>query len=412
MVQRGPRRSSWLVREKNVGGGGPVDLGSGVRIPPAAPFIIQPAYMVTVRFLGPLFLLLGGILQPACAQTAADSSNATQSATVDTATADWVVLPFASYAPATKLAGGVVAGYYLPAEDGTSPSSIQVMVKGTQRRQLVAQIESELYLAEGRWRVQGEVLGSKYPDVFYGIGGDTPPAAEESYTAQYGVLDLAAQRRLRPNLRIGPEVFVRLSSIREPDDGGTIDRGLVPGSEGGLNGGVGISGSWDARDSIYYPTTGVYGELISIWYSKAWGSDHTFARLTTDLRGYRSAGPGIVAGQVYGEATVGQAPFTLLPSLGGADQMRGYRQGRFRDNVYWTLQAEYRLPLFWRLKGTVFAAAGEVGPRLGPELFEGTEAAVGLGGRFRFTDDALHGRLDIAYSRTGVELYIAVGEAF
>jgi len=37
---------------------------------------------------------------------------------------------------------------------------------------------------------------------------------------------------------------------------------------------------------------------------------------------------------------------------------------------------------------------------------------VGLGGRFRFTDDGVHGRLDLAYSPTGLELYVSLGEAF
>lgn len=59
-----------------------------------------------------------------------------------------------------------------------------------------------------------------------------------------------------------------------------------------------------------------------------------------------------------------------------------------------------------------FASVGEVGPRIGSALFNGIETAVGLGGRVRFTDDGVHRRLDVAYSRTGVELYMALGEAF
>ena len=106
------------------------------------------------------------------------------------------------------------------------------------------------------------------------------------------------------------------------------------------------------------------------------------------------------------------APFLLLPLLGGADRMRGYRKGRFRDDMLWAAQTEYRLPLFWRFKGTAFTSAGEVAPRVGPTLFENVELAAGLGARFQLTDSGLHGRLDVAYSRTGVEFYISVGEAF
>jgi hypothetical protein len=326
--------------------------------------------------------------------------------------ADWLLLPFASYAPATKLAGGIVAGYYRPARPDQPASSVQLTLEGTQRRQFTVQLDPELYLGQGRWRVEGELLASTYPNVFYGIGGDTPPAAEESYTVRYGRVDLTAQRRLRPNLHAGPRVFVRVGTITDPDDNGLIDRGLVPGADGGVNVGVGLSALWDARDNLYYPTAGTYAEGAVTWHSAAWGSDYTFGRLKADLRGYRSTGAGVLATQAYAEATLGQAPFPLLPLLGGADRMRGYREGRFRDDVYWTVQAEYRRSLVWRLKGTVFASVGEVGPRIGEDLVKGLEAAVGLGGRFRFTDDGVHGRLDVAYSRTGVELYIALGEAF
>jgi hypothetical protein len=43
---------------------------------------------------------------------------------------------------------------------------------------------------------------------------------------------------------------------------------------------------------------------------------------------------------------------------------------------------------------------------------KGVETAVGLGGRLRLTEDGVHGRVDLAYSRTGVELYLSLGEAF
>lgn len=341
-----------------------------------------------------------------------DLSAADTSTTAEEQTADWLLLPFASYAPATKIAGGLVVGYYLPARPGRSPSSVELTLKGTQRRQFTAQIEPELYVGDGRWRVQGELLASKFPNFFYDIGGDTHLAAKESYTARYGLIDLAAQHRLGPNLRVGPRVFVRVGTVTDPDPDGLIGRGLVPGADGGENAGLGLSALWDARDNIYYPRAGTYAETVATWHSAAWGSDHTFGHLTADLRGYRSTGAGVVAAQAYAEAIVGRAPFQLLPLLGGADRMRGYREGRFRDKVYWTLQTEYRRPLFWRIKGTVFASVGEVGPRIGPSLFNEIEAAVGAGGRFRFTDNGVHGRLDVAYSRTGIELYISLGEAF
>jgi len=339
-----------------------------------------------------------------------------QAAEPDTAAstdpADWLLLPFVSYAPNTGLSGGIVGGYYRSDGNGTRGSSVQSTVTVTQRRQLILQITPELYLDGGGGRVQAELEASHFPNSFYGIGGDTPETAEEEYTARSVLVDATAQRQVRPNLRVGPRLFVRGDAVWDPAAGGRIDRGRVAGAEGGFTAGLGGSAFWDGRDSRYYPTTGTYAEAAATLHSAAWGSAYTFGQFEVDLRGYRPFGPGILAGQVYTEAVAGTAPFQQLPLLGGDERMRGYREGRFRDDVYWTGQAEYRFPLFWRLKGVAFASVGEVGPRLGSALVEKVEAAVGLGGRFRFTDDGVHGRLDLAYSPTGLELYLSLGEAF
>lgn len=326
--------------------------------------------------------------------------------------ADWLLLPFASYAPETKLSAGGVVGYYRPERAGGAASSVQATVTVTQKRQLIVQAAPELYLDGGQWRVQGALQAAHFPDAFYGVGGDAPARAEEEFTSRYVQLDGTAQQRVRPNLRAGPRLFVRAGSVTDPDSGGVVDRGRVPGADGGVTAGLGGSVFWDARNSRYYPITGSYAEVVATLHSAAWGSDYTFGRLKTDLRGYRPLGPGVLAGQVYTEAVAGTAPFQLLPLLGGSNRMRGYREGRLRDDVYWTTQVEYRFPLFWRFKATAFASVGEVGQRVGGSLANDVEAAVGLGGRLRLTDNGVHGRLDLAYSRTGIELYVSLGEAF
>jgi outer membrane protein assembly factor BamA len=337
-------------------------------------------------------------------------------AVADTAaerSADWLVLPYASYAPDTKVAGGLVVGYYLPEQPGGTASSVQSTLTVTQRRQLIVQVTPELYLNDGRWRVQGEGQASHYPNSYFGIGGDTPRSAEESYTARYAFLDGTVQRRVRPNLRVGPRLLVRADAVRDPEvEDGDIAQGRVAGADGGFTAGLGLSLFWDGRNSLYYPTTGTYAEIVTTLHSAAWGSDYTFGRIKTDVRGYRPLGPGVVTGQFYTESVVGTAPFQQLPLLGGSSRMRGYREGRFRDKVYWTAQAEYRVPLFWRFKATAFASVGEVGPRIGSSIVEDVEVAVGIGGRLRFTEDGVHGRLDLAWSPTGIEPYVSLGEAF
>lgn len=363
------------------------------------------------RFAWFLFALIF-LSVPASAQSSEAESAGNDTTASSKADADWLVLPFASYSPETKFSGGGSVGYYRPERPGGAASSVQTAVTVTQKRQLIVEAAPELYLRDGRWRVQGRFKATHFPNSFYGIGGGTPARAEESFTSRYVRVEGTAQKRIDKNLRVGPRLFVRAGTVTEPDSGGLIDRGRVPGAGGGVTAGLGGTVFWDARNSLYYPTSGSYAEVVATMHSAAWGSDYAFGRLTTDLRAYRALGPGVLAGQVYTESVAGTVPFQLLPLLGGSSRMRGYRVGRFRDNVYWTTQAEYRFPLFWRFKATAFATVGEVGPRLGTPLINDVEAAVGLGGRLRLTDDGVHGRLDVAYSRTGLELYLSLGEAF
>jgi len=365
-----------------------------------------------MRHLLLTLLLVGGGAGSIHAQS--QDSSATSSPSSDTAATgtDWLIVPYASYSPTTKIALGGAVGYYTSAAPGRSPSQVEVSFKVTQRRQISAEIDPELYLNEDRLHIKAQLRGSKYPSSFHGVGGDTGESAEESYTSSYGVIDLILQQRVRPHLHVGPRVFVRVGDITDPEAGGVIETDQVVGADGGTTAGLGGAILWDARDNHYFPTTGTYAEAVATWYSAAWGSDQTFGFLQTDLRGYRPVGPGVLAGRVHTSNVIGRAPFLLLPSLGGDDLMRGYRSGRFRENVLWSVQTEYRFPLFWRFKGTAFTSAGEVGPRLGSTLFEDVELAAGLGARFQLTDSGLHGRLDVAYSHTGPEFYISVGEAF
>lgn len=363
------------------------------------------------RFLIALVVLLVGGGPTTYAQSDSTESTPDSTATPDDP-ADWLVLPSVSYAPKTKISLGGAVGYYRNTVSGRAASSVLLSLTVTQRRQVVVDLAPELYFGEGKWRVKGMLKATRFPDSFYGIGGDTPASAQEEYTDRYGEFDLTVQRQIRPNLRVGPRFLVRGGSVTDPEDGGLIDRGQVPGAEESWVVGVGGTMFWDTRDNLYYPTTGTYADLVLTMRSAALGSDFTYGTVDTDFRIYRSLGFGVLAGQVLTESVVGTAPFQTLSQLGGSNEMRGYQSGRFRENVLWTTQVEYRVPLFWRFKATAFASVGEVGPRIGHELVDEVERAVGVGGRLRLTEDGVHGRVDLAYSPTGVELYLSLGEAF
>lgn len=381
-------------------------------LPPAALVLLSGLAVGHLLGLSPL-LLPTAHAQPADTPHA-DTTHADTSASARSG--DWLVLPYASYEPKTRLSAGVVAGFYRPDRPGRIPSSVQSVVTVTQERQVIIQVTPEIYLDDGRHRLAGEIAISRFPDQFFGIGGDTPAERKEDFTSRFLTLEATAQRRVNAGipgaLQVGPRAYLRAESVTELADDGTLATGRIAGADGGFTAGLGAGLLWEDRDNIYYPRDGHFAEASAVWHSAALGSDFTFGRFVSDLRAYRSAGPVVVAGNVYVEGVAGTPPFQILPLLGGSDRMRGYREGRYRDRLYWTTQAEVRAPLFWRFGAAAFASAGEVGPRIGSDLFRNVQWAAGLGGRLRLNDEGVRGRVDLAYGAGGLELYLSLLEAF
>jgi outer membrane protein assembly factor BamA len=104
---------------------------------------------------------------------------------------------------------------------------------------------------------------------------------------------------------------------------------------------------------------------------------------------------------VFTDADTGQSvPFYLQPTLGGARDLRGFREFRFRDRNAVLVGAEYQWEAWWALDVAFFAEAGTVAHK-GRELtLNSMEGTYGVGFRFH-SNGALVGRLDLAFSREG-----------
>jgi outer membrane protein assembly factor BamA len=101
-------------------------------------------------------------------------------------------------------------------------------------------------------------------------------------------------------------------------------------------------------------------------------------------------------------------PFYLLPTLGGSNSIRGLRPARFRDHNTWVANVEYRRNLMFFADGAVFVDAGQVFDQTADLSLSATEFGYGVGliarvGRF------VLGRLDIARSREGFQVYLRAG---
>jgi len=105
-------------------------------------------------------------------------------------------------------------------------------------------------------------------------------------------------------------------------------------------------------------------------------------------------------------------PFYLMPTLGGRDTLRGFREYRFRGPHAILAQGEYRYEIWSGLEGAFFYDAGKVENARSDLNFKDLETDYGFGFRFN-TDNAVVFRVDAGFgSRDGKHLYIVFGGTF
>lgn len=107
-----------------------------------------------------------------------------------------------------------------------------------------------------------------------------------------------------------------------------------------------------------------------------------------------------------------QVPFYFQRSLGGPDDLRGFRRFRFRDRNVLLLQAEYRWEIFTAVDGAIFYDAGKVASRREDIDLSNLESDYGIGFRFG-TDNGVFLRVEGAFgSRAGKHFVFRFGHVF
>jgi hypothetical protein len=346
---------------------------------------------------------------------AAEAAGAATRSAVDEAPPGtaWFAIPVLFYLPETRLGLGALGGVHFRAEPRLETSDVQLVVSGTARGQALLGLTSQLFPSE-ELALGAVVRLSRYPDYFYGVGHDTPARAKEAFTSRSVELQLSPEWFVVPRrLRTGPRAWFRQESFRDLAPGGQLASGAIPGIEDYAALGLGWSVSWDTRDCRFFPRR---GNAVEVWYlltPRLTEDAPRFGRGALDARQFFPLGPLVVLGLGgHLELAHGDVPITLLPRLGGDQNLRGYYQGRWRDRLMYSGQAELRFPVAGRLGGAVFAGVSDVAARLAAFDRRTVRPAAGAGARFRLTDDGLNIRLDLAAGAEGANLYFSLGEAF
>ena len=107
-----------------------------------------------------------------------------------------------------------------------------------------------------------------------------------------------------------------------------------------------------------------------------------------------------------------QVPFYLQRTLGGPDDLRGFRRFRFRDRNVLLMQAEYRWEIFTAVDGAIFYDAGKVASRREDLNLRDLESDYGIGFRFG-TSNGVFLRIEGAFgSSDGKHFVFRFGHVF
>jgi hypothetical protein len=295
-------------------------------------------------------------------------------------------------------------------------SNIEVIGLYSLKEQFVAVINGNQYFKNENFILNEQISYSSFPDKFWGIGNNTKASAEEPYTFQQYFMFAHLMKNLGNHFFVGG-IFEHQNVLKvNYRTGGLFDQQNITGRNGYKTVGVGVSFTNDTRNHAFTPSKGRFAQLFLTGYNNLWGSGFNFFSLVADYRQYIPvANKSVLAFQAYSLNGFGdEIPLRNLGSLGGANSMRGYYSGRYRDKKLFVLQTEYRLPIYKRIAAVGFASMGNVGNNFSE--ITNSEIKYSYGGGVRFAlnkKEKLNLRIDYGIGKgKNNGLYFQIGEAF
>ncbi|MEQ1974344.1 BamA/TamA family outer membrane protein [Xenorhabdus sp. SGI240] len=330
---------------------------------------------------------------------------------------DWGVLPGPFYTPEMGMGIGVaVVGLYRPdhSDHTSQTSSLGLSGFGSSTGAFGLNFTNYNFLASDQWRLFVSGTLNNTPTYYWGQGYRA--GKNDSNKEKYRSQEFAIHPRLL--YRITEATYVglgwNLSSVNasDPDIGAKRYFAQSVGGRSVISSGVSAHFSYDTRDFLPNARHGQAFEIIYSYFSPELGSDHRFH--TTQLQFstyYPLSEKTVLAFDNYARFSAGDVPWNQLSLLGNGQRMRGYYEGRYRDNNIFTTQLELRHKLDWRHGVVGWIGTGTLGDtpsRLGTKHWL---PSIGVGYRFEFKP-RMNVRLDFGVGKDSTGFYFQVGEAF
>lgn len=336
-----------------------------------------------------------------------------------------VLAPVATYEPSTSLGFGIGAKFlFKPFGAGadTRTSNIPLSIQYTLRNQFIAFSEYTIFFPGETFLLKGNVGFSKFPLGYFGIGSQTKDSDQVDISFNNFLLEPLFLRRVIPNLFVGGgwrlNTYKGLKLLEESDMFPDVIN--LQDSLGSTSSGLEIAITLDSRDNVLNAGSGTFAEFTHGIYNEFFGSSSSFMLTKLNLRKYWTVSDrrpdDVIAAEIYTRLSWNDTPLLELSALGGAELLRGFREGRFRDKYSFFGQVEYRWQALERIGFTFFGGIGEVTDALSNIELGNLKYSVGTGLRLKIVkSENLNIRIDYAFGLGKVRdqnFYIGIAEAF
>lgn len=330
-----------------------------------------------------------------------------------------VLAPIVSYTPETNwgLGAGAKLLFKFPGSGKkTRTSNMPLSALYTLNRQLLLTSGYTVFFNHEKYLLKGNLLYSKFPQLFYGLGNNTPEINEEQFSYNSFLLEPLLLRRITGKLFFGGGIRYNAIWNVQIAQEGLLAASQPVGYKGSKSAGLELALTYDSRDNVLNASRGMLAEITHGRYGKWLGGTNRFQLTKFDIRQYFKLfphRPDVQAFQFYGYFTSGQVPLTELGGLGGNELMRGYYEGRYLDRNLVAAQMEYRLPLSGRIGMVFFAGAGQVSEKISNFRFSQLKPSLGAGLRFKIVkEENLNVRFDYGFGKGTSNYYFNIAEAF
>ncbi|WP_394151555.1 BamA/TamA family outer membrane protein [Vibrio maritimus] len=279
----------------------------------------------------------------------------------------------------------------------------------------------DLYWNNNDIQFKGNWTAGSQGKHYWGIGYDAAQDFEFGDVTQYEATVNNYQGnliyRIAGNWFAGPALKVNYFSPTSEPDSALLDENFNKFKDKPFTWGIGGSIQYDSRDVAVNAWSGSLFRTEVLAFSEALGSQAEYQKLDVEYRKFHSFVEGrVLAVLAHYQQAFGDIPYYDMPEIGGANSMRGYYQGQYRDKVAAEVTAEYR-HTFRRDSGvlsnhgmTAWAGVGSIGDSV-EDLSGHAILSYGVGYRYEL-QPRMNIRLDLGMGRHGAAFYFNFTEAF